>query len=90
MSKLLENENNDFNELKNLIDKQYEQITYTAECIKKTERLKKGSYAICEQIITISKMRIYDPITTKDPLYNLIISDKSLEKIKKIIKQNYL
>lgn len=90
LSRLLKNENNDYGELKNLINKQNEQIKYAGDCIKKTQRLKKGSYAICEQIITISKMRVYDPITTRDPLYNLIISDESMEKIKKIIKQNYI
>lgn len=89
LSKLIKNKENDV-KLEELIDKQNENIKYAIDCIKKTKNLKKGSYAICEQIITISKMRVYDPITTKDPLYNLIISEESMEKIKKIIKQNYI
>lgn len=89
LSKLIKNKENDV-KLEELIDKQNENIKYAIDCIKKTKNLKKGSYAICEQIITISKMRVYDPITTKDPLYNLIISEESMEKIKKIIRQNYI
>lgn len=90
LRKLIKNENNDFVELEALINKQNENIKYAIDCTNKTKNLKKGSYAICEQIITISKMRIYDPITTRDPLYNLVISEESMEKIKKIIKQNYI
>lgn len=89
LSKLIKNEENNL-KLKELIDKQNENIKYALDCKNKTKNLKKGSYAICEQIITISKMRVYDPITTRDPLYNLIISEGSMEKIKKIIKQNYI
>lgn len=89
LSKLIKNEENDL-KLKELIDKQNEKIKYAIDCMNKTKSLKKGSYVICEQIITISKMRVYDPITTRDPLYNLIISEESMEKIKKIIKQNYI
>lgn len=53
-------------------------------------KMKKGSIALTQQITTISKLRIYDPKTTKDVLSNLRVSNETLDIIDKKIKELYL
>lgn len=55
--------------------------------IKKIQKLKSGSYAIINQITTISKMRIKNPLDGAGHLSNLVVSDKYMEEIQKNIKK---
>lgn len=48
---------------------------------KEISHMKQGSVALMEQITTVSKMRIYVPTKTTDPLYGISISADSMEKI---------
>ena len=43
--------------------------------------MKEGSIVKIEQIRTISKMRIWIPKTSKDPLYNISLSQPTMDKI---------
>lgn len=52
--------------------------------------LKKGSIAKLEQIRTISKIRIYNPRSKRDPLYNIRFSEESMQKINQKLKELYL
>ena len=54
---------------------------------KKVKKLKLGSYAIINQITTISKMRIKNPLDEVGHLSNLVVSDKYMEEIQKNIKK---
>ena len=90
IDKLLNDSSYDRKEFFDLMSKSKLKIKYAEECNNKSKKLKKGSYAICEQIVTISKMRVYDPITTEAPLYNLKISEESLQKIRNVIIENYI
>ncbi len=54
---------------------------------KKVTKLKLGSYAIINQITTISKMRIKNPLDEVGHLSNLVVSDKYMEEIQKNIKK---
>ena len=53
---------------------------------KKICKLKQGSVALVSQITTISKIRISDPISPSDPLYNIIISDTVYKEIENKIQ----
>jgi predicted nucleic acid-binding Zn-ribbon protein len=46
-------------------------------------RMKIGSIALVGQITTISKIRIYNPLSTKDSLGRVRISDETLDKLDK-------
>ena len=54
------------------------------------ENLKQGSVAKIEQIRTISKMRIYNPKNTRDPLYGIRFSESTMKKINSKIKELYI
>lgn len=51
--------------------------------------MKKGSIGLIKQITTISKMRIVNPISDKDTLAGIRLSDEFLSKIDTKIKQIY-
>ncbi len=51
--------------------------------------MKRGSIALVNQITTISKIRIYDPKTTKDILSGITLSNDGLDKIDKEIIRKY-
>ncbi|WFA10377.1 type II toxin-antitoxin system PemK/MazF family toxin [Tissierella sp. Yu-01] len=50
-------------------------------------KMKRGSIAHVDQITTISKMRIYNPKSTEDALYNIKLSNESLTLIDDKIKE---
>ena len=52
-------------------------------------KMKNGSIALTNQITTISKIRIYDPKTTKDMFSGIILSDEGLTKIDAEIIRRY-
>ena len=56
---------------------------------KEFERMKKGSIALVNQITTISKMRIYDPRCSMDPLYNIRLSNENLDRIDEEIRMDF-
>ena len=51
------------------------------EIQKRLGAMKHGSIALVGQLRTISKIRIYEPKTGKDPLSNIRLSNESLDKI---------
>lgn len=70
--------------------------TFTAD-IENTEKIrdelssmKTGSIAKIEQIRSISKMRIYNPRRSSDPLYGIRISETAMECINSKIKELYI
>lgn len=52
-------------------------------------KMKNGSIALVNQITTISKIRIFDPKTTKDMFSGITLSDEGLTKIDKEIIERY-
>ena len=52
-------------------------------------KMKNGSIALTNQITTISKIRIYDPKTTKDMFSGIALSDEGLTKIDEEIIRRY-
>lgn len=54
------------------------------------KRMKKGSFAIVNQITTISKMRIYDPKYPKDILNGIRLSCENLDLINEKLKKLYV
>lgn len=60
---------------------------------KKTKQevlsMKSGSIALLNQIVTISKIRIYDPLSSKNTLHGIRISDTTLDLIDEKIKKLY-
>lgn len=53
-------------------------------------KMKEGSVALTNQITTISKIRIYDPITSADVLYGVRLAPATLSKINSKIKDLYI
>lgn len=53
-------------------------------------RMKEGSIALVNQITTISKMRIYDPRNLRGVLAGVSLSEDSMEKINKKLKELYI
>lgn len=55
--------------------------------VKEYNRLKIGSIALIGQIVTISKYRIYDPISTNNVLHGIKVSDATLTLLDDKIKE---
>ena len=75
----------------NINSKRIEELTKKKEhlklCLKKFSSMKKGSFAIINQITTISKIRIKDPVNPDSPLFDIKISNEHLSKIESNIKK---
>ncbi|MCM1023977.1 MAG: type II toxin-antitoxin system PemK/MazF family toxin [Prevotella sp.] len=56
---------------------------------KEVEKMKRGSIALTNQIVTVSKLRIYDPKTPRGVLSGIRLSNVNLNKIDKEIMCNY-
>ncbi|MBR1694988.1 MAG: type II toxin-antitoxin system PemK/MazF family toxin [Selenomonas sp.] len=54
---------------------------------KEIKRLKWGSVALTNQIVTISKLRIYDPVNSNSPLSGVRLDSEALDQIDAILKQ---
>lgn len=52
-------------------------------------KMKTGSIALVNQITTISKIRIYDPMYPLDTLSGIRLSDESLDKLDTQIRALY-
>ena len=75
---------------KNLIDKLNKLNSFSpeAKAVKKELfRMKAGTIALVGQITTISKYRIYDPLSTKNALHGIRVSDATLDLIDSKIKE---
>ena len=48
--------------------------------------MKKGSFAKINQITTISKMRVRDPLNELSPLYNVVVSEDIMNYINKFLE----
>lgn len=64
-----------------------QKITELDEISKSISSMKLGSIALVDQITTISKIRIYDPVYSKSVLYKIRLSDKSLDLIDNKLKE---
>ena len=53
-------------------------------------KMKRGGIALCNQIVTVSKLRIYGPCSKNDLLYGTCLSDESMKIIDGKIKELYL
>lgn len=62
-------------------------ITYLDTCIIKFRKMQRGSFGIHNQITTVSKMRIHDPIKAEHPLSDLVISKETQKLISKKISE---
>lgn len=58
--------------------------------LDKIKKMKFGSIALVNQITTISKLRIYDPCSSKDLLYGIKLSDKLMTALDKKIQKLYI
>ena len=59
-------------------------------CMEKAKKLKQGGYALLGQITTISKMRIKEPTQKQDPLFDVILSEETMNNLSKAISNLYL
>lgn len=60
------------------------------QIINRIQAMKVGSIALVSQVRTISKIRIYEPKTGRDPLSNIRLSNESLDLIDSEFKKLYL
>lgn len=73
-----------------ITEEMQKQIDEASDCLKMARKLQKGSFAICNQVTTIDKMRIKNPTKENAPLYNIKISEELLDEISDIITKNYI
>lgn len=77
----------------NEISKHKEEIDRTMNLLLKTkneiEKMKRGSIALINQVVTVSKLRIYDPKSSYDVLSGIRLSNVNLNKIDEEIMCNY-
>ena len=57
--------------------------------VSEIQKMKRGSIALTNQIVTISKLRIYDPKSDEDILSGIKLSNTNLDKIDEMILCNY-
>lgn len=76
--------------LRKLIKNAEMDIDLANRCSQKIKSLKKGSYAVCNQITTVSKIRIKDPIKPDSPMYDIQISDELMNKTDKTVINTFL
>lgn len=66
-----------------------EELEYLQKIRDEISHMKEGSIALVNQITTISKIRIFDPRNLKGVLAGISLSEESMEKINKKIKELY-
>ncbi len=76
---------NEVQELLNDLQQQMNNVNSQLESLEKNKAeidlMKKGSIVKLEQIRTISKIRIWIPKSKQDPLYNISLSQPTMDKI---------
>lgn len=68
-------------QIDNKINKLKSKLLQYQRTLNEINKMKKGSIALVRQIVTISKLRIYDPKCTTDALDGVKLSDVNLSKI---------
>ncbi|MBR7926662.1 hypothetical protein KBI51_00450 [Aerococcaceae bacterium zg-ZUI334] len=63
-------------------------IAYLTKCQTRFLKMKYGSYALTSHITTVSKMRVCDPLTTKEPLSGIQLTTISMKKISDRVRRN--
>ncbi len=81
-SKLLKKFQADINDLK-------KELIFLDRMSKESQKMKKGSIALVNQITTISKIRIYDPKINHDILSGIKLSPENMDKIDSEIIKRY-
>lgn len=72
------------------VDKQMKLLDSNDKISNEISKMKSGSIALVDQITTVSKIRIYDPLYHKDVLSGIRVSDEILDLIDGKIKELYL
>ncbi len=78
------------NEVENRINQLKQEITKAEKIKMELLTLKQGSVAKIQQITTISKMRIYNPKNSSDPLYGIRFSEETMKLINTKIKEFFI
>lgn len=63
---------------------------FIEKVLAEISKMKQGSIALISQITTVSKLRIYDPKTSRDVLSGIRLSNENLDAIDEEIKKLYL
>ena len=58
--------------------------------LAEVSKMKSGSIALVDQIVTISKLRIYDPRFSQDMLFGIRLNDDMMNKIDDKIRDLFL
>lgn len=66
------------------------EINNLHKCKDEIDLMKKGSIVKLNQVRTISKMRIWIPKRMSDPLYNISLSDSTMDKINLKFQELYI
>lgn len=74
---------------KSTIHKLEQKIQEGRACLEMAAKLNKGSFAICNQVTTIDKMRIKNPTKDTSPLYGIKIPEELLNKIANTLQKMY-
>ena len=77
-------------ELEQKLKEIHTDITFYDKLKQQINGMKKGSIALVNQITTVSKIRIYDPKTSRDILGGIRLSSEKLDLIDQCIKNNYI
>ncbi len=70
-----------------LLRKITQQGKYIERLVDKIKKLKKGSIALLNQVTTISKLRILDPINSQSLLKDIVVSADTLGIIEDALKK---
>lgn len=74
-----------------MLNREYnEKILFTNKILLEIEKMKYGSIALVNQITTISKLRIYNPKSSYDILYNIKLTPKEMDLINIKIQELYI
>ena len=75
--------------IQNRLNEARQQVDHCEKMKKEVSRMKQGSIALVGQIVTVSKIRIYDPKYSKDALSKVRISDTTLDVLDAKIQELY-
>ena len=64
-------------------------VDQAKKTIAEVSNMKSGSIALLNQIVTVSKIRIYDPLSTKNTLHGIRVSNETLDAIDERINNLY-
>lgn len=78
------------NECKGRLKRADAELRLNTKHLAKMVKMKFGSIALVDQVVTVSKLRVYDPCSSKDMLYGIRVSDGTMDKIDEKIKQLYI